>query len=244
MRCSVSVVKIGGGAITHKHAPESVDIDGLRAVARDIALVLPSKVALVHGGGSFGHFAVQSILSAKGALEARDASVVQRSMIKLANIVIDELIAAGVPASLHPPHAICHNSDINSCDTSLIARDLSLGLVPVTYGDAIPEGNHTKILSGDDLAAKISIDLMADCLIFAIRAPGVMDERGRVIKELTSLDEVKVIESPGIDVTGGIVKKVKAAFYASKVVRNVRIVNVRELLLALKGEEVGTKIVR
>lgn len=242
--CSVSVIKIGGGAITHKDVPESIDIESLRAVAKDIAAALPSKIAIVHGGGSFGHVAVERILKSKGRLEATDASYIQRVMIRLASIVIDELIAAGVPASLHPPHTMCKSSSVESCDISPVARDLSLGLLPITYGDAIPEGSAAKILSGDDLAAKMSIDLGADCLIFAIRAPGVLDESGRVLRELKSLSEVKVINSPGVDVTGGIVNKVKAAFFAARSVENVRIVNIRELSLALRGADVGTRIVK
>jgi isopentenyl phosphate kinase len=70
----------------------------------------------------------------------------------------------------------------------------------------------------------------------------VLDEKGEVVPELASLDQLKVRGAEWEDVTGGIVRKVKMALEASKKVDNVLVVGLEHLLKALEGERVGTRI--
>lgn len=242
--CRVAAVKLGGGAITFKSAPESVDEDSLQAIAAAIASYRLSggTVALVHGGGSFGHYAVSRILSERGSLLAADASPVQLSMLRLSLRVLQALLSQGLRPTLHPPHSLCYTADPKSCSFEPLKRDLAAGLVPVSYGDAIPEGKLTRIISGDDLLVEMASAIGADCVLFVIREEGVLDEEGKLMKTVSSLEGVKVIKKEGFDVTGGIAKKVESALRAAERARNVRIVGAGLLQRALMGEDVGTRV--
>ncbi|MCS7107081.1 MAG: isopentenyl phosphate kinase [Acidilobaceae archaeon] len=246
MKCEMAVVKLGGGAITRKSVPETVDEENLQAIAQALARfkARDGKVALVHGGGSFGHYAVSQILTERGRLLPQDSSAVQLSMLKLSIHVLRALQSHRLYPTLHPPHSLCLSPSLESCSFAPLARDISLGLLPVTYGDALPDGGSTRIVSGDDLTAKAAEALGADCAIYVIREEGVLDENGNVMRTLSSLQEVKTLRREGFDVTGGIVKKVESALLASKKVQNVRIVGVSALLDALVGNEVGTRVVQ
>jgi len=242
--CRFAVVKLGGSVVTFKDRFESVDLDSLRFLSVQLSSFKGSggSLVVVHGGGSFGHVAVSRLLAERGRLEPGDSSLIQESMFRLALIVLGVLREYNLRPVLHPPHSICYSVDPSSCMFDLIQRDLVLGLTPVTYGDAIPEGGSTRIISGDELAVELALRLNADCLIFVIRAPGVLDENGRVIKLLDSIDKLRVYEIKYMDVTGGIVNKISLALKASKKVREVRIVGLEDLENALNMRDVGTKI--
>ncbi|MEM1873374.1 MAG: isopentenyl phosphate kinase [Acidilobaceae archaeon] len=243
--CRLAVVKLGGSVVTRKSEPETIDYENLASCSRAVREYLDrgGRLVLVLGGGSFGHYAVRKLLESKRGLDARDSSVVQLSMMKLALSVLLELHRSGVPAVAHPPHSICENADAESCDTAVIRRDLSLGLVPVVFGDAIPSGRGAEIISGDDIAAEIASSLRADCLIFVTSAPGVLARNGEVVRVVRSLDEIELFSTEGFDVTGGIARKVERALQASRMVENVRIVGVKDLGRALAGDDVGTRVV-
>ncbi len=244
--CKLSVVKLGGAALTFKSRRETIDWGNLRLAASQLSQYRGGGglLVVVHGGGSFGHKTVVDILKSKGSLDPGDSSVIQESMLRLALEVVKVLKDAGLKPTLHPPHSICWGGSVGSCSLTVIERDLKLGLTPVTYGDSIPEEGGSAIISGDDLAADIAVKLKADCLVFAIRAPGVLDSEGRVMPLVFSLNQVKVFESRGFDVTGGIRRKVESALRASEFVGNVRIVGLESLLEALLGGDVGTRVKR
>jgi len=242
--CRLAVVKLGGGVITVKGLPETVDYKSLEEAALHLAEYRGNGglLVVVHGGGSFGHATVARILREKGRLSPLDSSIVQESMLKLALIVTRVLQDKGLKPSLHPPHSICINDDTSTCNLKVIERDLEGGLTPVTYGDAIPVGGETRIVSGDDLAAEIAARLKADCLVYVIREPGVIGVSGEPLQTLRDVGEVRVVDTKWDDVTGGIIKKVETALKASKTVKNVIITNIENLPKALKGEPVGTRI--
>ncbi len=242
--CRLAVVKLGGSVITVKDSPGTVDYGNLEIAASQLSRYRSGggSLVVVHGGGSFGHVEVARIAREKGRLESRDSSRVQEAMLKLALTVIKVLGEWGLNPSLHPPHTMCRGSPPETCDVNVITRDLVEGLTPVTYGDAIPEDGETRIISGDDLAAWIASTLKADCLIYVIREPGVLDEMGNVIPLLTSLNQLKVRQINWDDVTGGITGKVKKALEASRTVGNVVITSLEHLLEALEGKHVGTRV--
>jgi isopentenyl phosphate kinase len=139
-------------------------------------------------------------------------------MLKLSMEITRKLIDAGVPAVIHPPHTLCLKGDVRSCSFRPIIRDLRLGLVPVTYGDAIPEEDGVAIISGDDLASALAGISGSNCLIYVIDEPGVLDQNGSIVREIRSLEQVRRFlgETRGFDVTGGLARKISAALKASK----------------------------
>ena len=223
--CEYYVVKLGGSLITEKSKPYTLRSQALDEAVGAVAEAYSRgrRIVLVHGGGSFGHYEVDRIVREKGILYATDAARVQHAMLKLAKEVIGRLLAAGVPASLHPPHTLC-SSWPGECFLQPIMRDLSLGLVPVTYGDAIPGHNDDVIIvSGDDLALSIATYLGREtCIIYVIDKAGIIGRDGRVLSEVSPRSELMKVESGGFDVTGGIEKKLSTAFEAAR--RGLRVV--------------------
>ena len=237
------VVKLGGSLITVKDEPYTINMDALERAVAELAVFHSSggKLAVVHGGGSFGHTAAKMAMDRRGGkLLAHDAPEIQEAMLKLGIMVVDTLRRHGVPATMHPPHTMCMSLP---CGMEPMLRDLNQGLTPVTYGDAIPIHGETVIVSGDDLAAWLATRASADCLIYVTRVPGVLGPGGKVLSMVEGLED-PVGGSEGIDVTGGMRKKLEAALQAAGSVGIVRIVGLEGLGPALRGEPVGTLVRR
>ena len=236
------MVKLGGSAITVKSSPQTVNWEVLHNVARALVSFLTNggRLAVVHGGGSFGHYAVDRLVRERGWLGPKEVAEVQREMLVLSMAVINELVSAGVPASLHAAHSLCSSRD--SCDFTPMLRDLRSGLVPVTYGDAILCGGKGEVVSGDFLASRLATEASADCLIYVTDVKGVMGPDGAVLRSVRPGQPIGQLREAGPDVTGGIARKIQEA--ASSRARVVRIVSWEDLDAALRGEDVGTLVLR
>ena len=238
LSCRLSVVKFGGSAITIKSRPETINAEALEGLSEQVSKYLSAggRIVIVHGGGSFGHYAVDRLSRERGRLGPLEVAEVQRSMLRLSEAVLSSLISKGVPAVLHPPHTMCDRA----CNYEPIERDLREGLAPVTYGDGVLRGGSAVILSGDRLASEIATEIGADCLVFASDVPGVIGPGGVTLKLVRPDSEIADLGQEGVDVTGGIRRKLAEA--SSSKAKVVRIVHWRDVLRALMGEDVGTLV--
>ncbi|MFP3231789.1 MAG: isopentenyl phosphate kinase [Acidilobus sp.] len=241
MACRVAVVKLGGSAITDKSTPETVRWDVLESASSQLARFASGggRLAVVHGGGSFGHYIVSDLLSRRGRLGPAEVSAVQREMLLLAMAVLDGLTSKGVPASLHAAHSMCTGERV--CDLTPMVRDLERGLVPLTYGDAVLTGSGGVVVSGDTIAALMASKVKADCLIYVSDVEGVIGVDGKTMRRVSPRDLIASLEGGGVDVTGGMRRKIAEA--ASAGVPNTRVVRWDRLLDALSGADVGTLVV-
>ncbi len=207
------VVKFGGSAITDKSIKYGLKMDVLEKLTRNVRRHLDKggKIAIVHGGGSFGHYEVKSIQDAKGLLEPQDVAQIQLSMLQLAIQVLKKLIEYKIPAILHSPHSLCDKPEISSCRLVQLLRDYHHDLVPVTHGDGIVYDNKVYIISGDDLAAALASLLSSDCLVFIIDRPGIQLSNGATIESLTDISQIEIKEENKYDVTGGLIKKIQSS---------------------------------
>ncbi len=245
--CDPVVVKLGGSVITVKNKPMTVDKRRLEKAAETIARFYKEhsqsglRMALVHGGGSFGHYMVEKLLDEKGVLGAHEVSLIQEAMLRLSLEVARVLVELGVPVTVHPAHTLC---DRRECKLRRLLADTVNGLVPLTYGDAVYDDRGALIISGDDLAAWIAGALGAKCLIYVTDAPGVISRDGRVLTEYTGEEELAGIGVEGSDVTGGMARKLRRAleFAEEHPDAVVRIVDVDGLEAALSGGEAGTLV--
>jgi len=245
--CDPVVVKVGGSVITRKSEPLTVDGQRMAAVAEALARFYlsrgdtPPRLAIVHGGGSFGHYTVERLLSEKGYLGPVEVAEIQHAMLRLSTEFARVLLDLGVPASVHPAHTLCN---FHGCNLKRIVDDVTIGVVPVTYGDAIPRETGAKIISGDALAVQVAAILGAKCLIFVTEAGGVYGADGRMIRVYTGSEALAQVNQDAPDVTGGMRAKLAAALeYAREHPHTtVLIVGVEGLRAALEGGEAGTLV--
>lgn len=238
------VLKLGGSLITDKRRPFTLRRDTLERVSTAVAEAAQRhRVVLVHGGGSYGHYAVQRA----GGLAQKLVTDVSYWMTVLNVEVVSALLRAGALAAGLPTWAVAHRSAGRlRLNSRIIEGLLELNVVPVTHGGLIATDEGTfEILSGDTLAAELAIELPASALIYLMDADGVytddprLNPRAELIRVLRREDVDRVRGgSAGVDVTGGLALKLREAFRAAE--RGVRVAlggleSLRSMLEGVEG---------
>ncbi|NCN06351.1 MAG: isopentenyl phosphate kinase family protein [Candidatus Pacebacteria bacterium] len=226
MKKSLTFIKLGGSLITDKTKPFTVKEVALRTIAAEVKKATQSGTQLIigHGAGSFGHVPAKKYQTHKGLVhpEARQGFVeVANAARQLNDIVLQELIAAGVLAVSVSPLSMmtAKNFVLNKIFTESIEQLLSLGLLPVVYGDQIlDEEKGCTIFSTETVLTYIAVALkqkkyQIKRVIHCGQTNGVYDENGETIPLINSNNVAtyaKVLQgSGGIDVTGGMLHKVR-----------------------------------
>ncbi|NPB01388.1 MAG: isopentenyl phosphate kinase family protein [Methanopyri archaeon] len=234
------VLKLGGSVITDKEKP----MTAREELVRELLGVLAEEGfegVLIHGGGSFGHYAAENVPSLEEGVH-----VVRKAMHDLVGIVEEAAVDVGLKVYPVTPATVFHSLNV-------IIEVLDRGCVPLLYGDVVPdpEGGF-RIASGDELAEVVSA-LRPDRVGFGMAVPGVYEGKpgeGEPLEELTPEGARELAEelsgAAGVDVTGGISEKLRRA--AAIAERGIEVVlfdatdpeNVRSFV---RGETVGTRIV-
>jgi isopentenyl phosphate kinase len=167
------------------------------------------NLILATGAGGFGHPLAKKY---KRNLE-KGWPHIRSAVKKLNKIVVSSLTILGVPAESATPFYI-DRSKINK-----ITELLKAGKVPVFHADLIRDKQgKVFILSMDKFLADLAIFLKKkgykiDKIIFAGTTPGVIDRKGKTIREITKKDFplIKPVfyKGTGVDVSGGMRYKVE-----------------------------------
>ena len=240
---STVVIKIGGSLITDKRRPFTLNERALEEVAEGIASIRDGarRIVIVHGGGSFGHYAVQQSRGDTRKL----LTDVTYWMTFLNHKVVHALIQHDVSAVGLPTWLVARGSKEGLIvETGLVAKLLEVGVVPVTHGGLINTDEGFKILSGDTLASKLAVKLPASALIFLMDVEGVYTEDPRVNPSATLLTVLRRSDldrirggSSGVDVTGGLMLKLNEAIHAAERGVNVALGSVKALRSIVEGVE-------
>lgn len=221
------LIKMGGSVITNKARPLSPRrkaMDGLAGVLGRLG----QPVAVVHGGGSYGHY--WSVRYGMHTREARyglrGVSVVKNSMIELNKMVLDSMARRRQAPYCLPPTDFMRGSRPVPSKIREIGAMARAGLIPVTFGDALwCGGGRTYILSGDRIMAHLARVLRPRLCVFALDGDGLYSdpESGELVREM---DGRKVaIGRAGMDVTGGMARKVEEATRMARLGLDVFFVN-------------------
>ncbi|MFP4321123.1 MAG: isopentenyl phosphate kinase [Anaerolineales bacterium] len=257
----VTLLKLGGAAITDKDQPETLRPDALASIAASLARATTTPLIIVHGAGSFGHliareYALHEGLNStdthmqRGQLEAMVQ--LQRQLHTLNRHVVDALLAENVPAWPVHPASMCvlHNGRLAHLALEPIERALAAGLVPVLYGDCVWDRAQTfGIISGDQLMIYLADQLGAARVGFGTNVPGVFDADDNVIPHMTreALSTQQVGQSAArADVTGGMrgkLAEIARLTHAETSVWIFDILNAAQRDAFLRGDEaLGTRI--
>lgn len=217
------IVKLGGSVITDKRRPFVVKRAVLRRLARELAAV-KGPLVVVHGGGSFGHPVASKYRIAEGyrdKTQLMGMSLTHRAMERLNANVVEALQKAGLPAIAVQPSAcvVVSGGEIRSMELAPVKKLLELGIVPVLYGDVVPDlSRGMSILSGDKIVAHLAVELGASRVVMGVDVDGVCVEDPKkakhveIVRRITPADRELVASlgaAEGKDVTGGMGSKVR-----------------------------------
>jgi isopentenyl phosphate kinase len=211
----LKVVKLGGAVITFKESYKNLRRDVLSRLLKEIAqyyLETGTCIALVHGGGSFGHAVVSECLKRVGYIDPSCYAATADAMDQLSGFVRGIAIELGLPAVSIAPRSVCTISSGSAvCNLDVFRKLISRGLVPITYGDVVYSDKGFEVLSGDTLAWLLTRELEAGELIFVTDVDGVydrdpkLDSSARLIREALARDVLGYLTESlfQADVTGG-----------------------------------------
>ncbi len=182
-------------------------------------------MVLLHGAGSFGHPGARQFGLAKApepgassSRRGRGAAIVSGEVRRLHLAVVRELIRAGTSPWSIPVanHAMNREGRLVTLDAAPFREALGRGLLPVSFGDVVPDESWGwSILSADTIAVVLAKELAARRVLFVSDVPGILalstGRRPTVIPDVTDA----VVEGlrgvgRGPDVTGGIRGKAEA----------------------------------
>ena len=242
------ILKLGGGLITDKSnlcTPKSEVILHLAEAISKLSK-MGFRIIIVHGAGSYGHLKAKTWKLHEGFIEGHvpennqydivdqnDAvGSVRNDMLKLNQVVVEQLESFGLNTESHPPHIWAKETGVNfTGDLSLL--DYFDGTIAVTFGDVVNCTGRKKfgILSGDDICYRLAIENDASHMIFAMGgAPGLLtsppsNPDSKLIPIWTPNTKFEGIHHKSIDVTGGIHLKIERATNISEIVSNVWIID-------------------
>jgi isopentenyl phosphate kinase len=227
----LTFVKFGGSAITDKTGQEAPDLATIRQLAAELRQAHTANaqqpLILGHGSGSFGHpyaarYGIHRGIAAGG--DWMGFALTAAAALRLNRIVVDELLAAGVPALSLQPSATLRSTGgkLTTWDTTTIGRALAQGLVPVVHGDvSFDDSQGTAIISTEQLLvflAEHTRELRPNRIIM-VGETGVYTADPRTTpnaQRIPRIDRHNIDEvlrgagaSHGADVTGGMRSKVE-----------------------------------
>ncbi len=241
----VVFIKVGGSLITDKKLGDfRINFEVIDGISKDIKEIMENyRIILAHGAGTFGHRPVREYGLQEG-LKGKliEASEVLHMVRILNNAIVGRLILNGVPAVGVSPRSFIIWDNSHRAFKKQIITMLSWGFVPVTHGDVVFSSKEgAKIVSADEIPLILS-DIVSKT-VFLTDVPGVLDERGVLLKEVNKNSKI-LRGDAGIDVTGGMLGKVERSFKLAELGVDVIITDYRfqgDLIRALRGEK-GTRV--
>jgi len=262
MTISTIFLKLGGSLITEKDRVAVPRRDVLARLAGEIATARAEQpemqLLLGHGSGSFGHVPAKKYNTRAGAKSAEQwAGFVEvwQQAAALDHIVMDALVAAGLPAVAFPPSAAitAHDGRIKEWNIMPLKAALAANLLPVIYGDvAFDTDRGGTILSTEDLFVYLAHALQPTRILLAGDEEGIYENyphMKKMIAEITPNSYEKFAGSLGgaaaADVTGGMAGKVQVMLQLVKQspgceVRIFSGLKAGAVQQALSGRELGT----
>ena len=227
------VVKLGGSIITRKKEPLRARPKIIDRLAREIAQAWQGghrPVIVLHGAGSFGHpgaerYGLTRPPRPSSPRSPRGGALTSYHVRTLHQRVLRGLLDGGLPAVSVPPFPIARNAQgtLQHFESEPFEQALDQGLVPVSFGDVVLDGDWgLSILSADTIARELARRLSAKRVLFVSDVAGVwrrdsVTGKPRVIEHVTP-DVLEGLSRSGAgpDVTGGIRGKVETMLEISR----------------------------
>ena len=226
----LTFIKFGGSVITDKTGQEAPDLPTIRRLAAEVRAARDRdrslRLIIGHGSGSFGHTYARRYGIHTGIAPGGDwmgFALTAAAALRLNRIVVEELLAAGIPALALQPSAslLSREGALAEWHTAAIRRALDHNLVPVVHGDvAFDEVQGSSIMSTEQLLERlVYTPALSPARIILVGETGVYtadpraDPRAERIPRIDAANMAAVLRgtggSHGVDVTGGMRAKVE-----------------------------------
>ena len=262
------ILKIGGSILTNKDSIDSeIDSKSLKRIASEIKASLDNsakELIIVHGAGSFGHppakkYKIGEAFDESEYPQKRIGFCETQNAVKKLNMLICEaFIEKGLPVV-----AIPASSFMTACNKRIVEGNLdnfkkylSKGFIPVIYGDVVLDDElEICVISGDQLIQYLAKNLNPDMVVLGTDVDGVYNKNPKThddaifFERFSSLQDLDTLEgTTNVDVTGGMVGKIKELLYLADLGIESKIINAEvenNIFKVLENEEVkGTVISR
>ncbi len=235
------LIKLGGSIITHKQKPLTPNLKAINKITAQLKKVR-EPIIIVHGGGSFGHYwsVIYDMHTKPAKYNTKGISAVKNSMVTLNKIILDSFQNHKLNPYCLPPTDFMFGNKINIKKIKEISKIAKAGMIPISYGDVLWHGkNNFYILSGDKIMRILAKILKPRLAIFVLNVDGVYSDMKtkKLLYEIK--DQSTSISKIGMDVTGGMTRKIKEATIISKSGIKVFLVNGNKperIVNAIKGK--------
>ena len=261
------ILKIGGSILTNKDSVSEVDAASLKRIASEIKSSLdnsPKELIIVHGAGSFGHppakkYKIGEVFDKSEYPQKRIGFCETQNAVKKLNMLICEaFIEEGLPVVAIPASSFmtATNKRITQGNLDSFKRYLKKGFIPVIYGDVVLDDElEICVISGDQLIQYFAMNLNPDVVVLGTDVDGVYNKNPKThddaifFDRFSSLDDLDTLEgTTNVDVTGGMVGKIKELLYLADLGIESKIINAEvedNIFKVLENENVkGTVISR
>ena len=222
-------VKLGGSLITEKSAPSTINYNAIRRIVKEVKEAIDRDQALSlligHGGGSFPHPIAQSFRTSEGFIQdtsVRGFALCQNAASSLNRILVDLMVDYAIDAVSIQPSACCIAKDGEIADFFIepIKVCMENRIIPVVFGDCVLDTvRGCTVLSTEQIFSYLSSYIRPSRVLIFGLVGGVYtgdpqkDEKARFIPEI-EIEKFNDVESYlgdsySVDVTGGMVTKVK-----------------------------------
>ena len=187
------LIKLGGSVITDKAKECCFKQETMDRLAAELSKA-KTEIILIHGAGSFGHILAKKYSLNDGfkrKIQLKGFALTQATVQRLNTLVLASLHHYNIPAVSIPPHAILSlsNHAPTTVDYSLFKRYLSLGFMPVCFGDVVLDKKlGFSICSGDLLMHQLAVALQPEKVIFVLDEDGVYSANPKTDRNATFIE--------------------------------------------------------
>ena len=239
------ILKIGGSILTNKDSTESeIDAVSLKRIASEIKASLDmsdKELIIVHGAGSFGHppakeYKIGEVFEKSEYPQKRIGFCKTQNAVKKLNMLIcDAFIEEGLPVVAIPASSFMSatNKRITQGNLDYFKKYLEQGFIPVIYGDVVlDEQLEICVISGDQLIQYLAMNLNPELVVLGTDVDGVYNKNPKTHEDaiffdkFSSLEDLDTLEgTTNVDVTGGMVGKIKELLYLADLGIESKIIN-------------------
>jgi len=273
----VLVVKIGGSCFSDKKVPKSLFIDVIDGVCEQLQSIGMPVVIVHGGGSYGHPIAKKYAIHDGHRDDIPDQTMgfclTHDAMVELNHVIVGRFLEHGLPAYPVQTSAVFvhRNGVVINSNLAPVDALLDQGFMPVLFGDSvIDESRGFGIISGDSIVVELAngLDHEVNNIVYLMDVDGLHDKNPKLDETATLFTEVflkgermlvqqdetlvsiedAIDQADGsIDVTGGILKKIRALRYIKRHDITIALINGRaasRLAALIAGDDVPrTRIV-